>query len=162
MSNPVSTRARPARPPSRVEPKQRGKGPRKIFRRFIPRNPLIRLDSDERFQGNPRKSNSRQSGFSRRKGDAPRKSKPIGWRLITQTKTVLFSQRLQRLPPRCREASAHSARVARTSASRVSVRTRALAWRIAGRRSAIDPVVQRSACLASARRADIGNFTNSA
>jgi hypothetical protein len=30
----------------------------KIVSPFIPHNPLISLDSDERIQGNPRKSNS--------------------------------------------------------------------------------------------------------
>ena len=75
---------------------------------------------------------------------------------------MVNARAVQRLAPRRPEASAQSARVARTSASRVSARTRALACRTAGRRSAIDTVVQRSACFASARRADIGNFTNKA
>src|SRR5271168_5200572 len=40
-------------------------------------NPLKCLVSDERIQGNPRKSNTSERGFSQRKGDQPRKSKPI-------------------------------------------------------------------------------------
>jgi hypothetical protein len=36
---------------------------RKILAPFFPRNPLISLDSDERIQGNPRKSNSHKLGF---------------------------------------------------------------------------------------------------
>jgi hypothetical protein len=36
---------------------------KKNFSRFIPRNPLISLDSDERIQGNPRKSNPQNRGF---------------------------------------------------------------------------------------------------
>ena len=43
----------------------------------MPFNPLKSLDSNERIQGNPRKSNASESGFSQRKGDRPRKSKPI-------------------------------------------------------------------------------------
>ena len=54
-----------------------GKSDTKNFRRFIPRNPLISLDSDERIQGNPRKSNPHNRGFSERNGPAPRKSKRI-------------------------------------------------------------------------------------
>ena len=38
-------------------------GPKKYRPRKIPRNPLIRLDSDERIQGNPRKSNPLFGGF---------------------------------------------------------------------------------------------------
>jgi hypothetical protein len=44
----------------------------------IPRNPLKSLDSDERIQGNPRKSNSGKWVFSQRKGDKPRKPKRLG------------------------------------------------------------------------------------
>ena len=36
-------------------------------------NPLISLDSDERIQGNPRKSNPPEQGFPRRNEEAPRK-----------------------------------------------------------------------------------------
>src|ERR1700733_5578482 len=35
----------------------------KNFSRFYPCNPLISLDSDERIQGNPRKSNAQNLGF---------------------------------------------------------------------------------------------------
>src|SRR5580704_4050078 len=45
--------------------------------RKIPRNPLISLDSDERIQGNPRKSNPHKQRFPRRNGEAPRKPKLI-------------------------------------------------------------------------------------
>ena len=47
----------------------------KNFTAKIPRNSLISLDSDERIQGNPRKSNPQKRGFSRQKGREPRKSK---------------------------------------------------------------------------------------
>jgi hypothetical protein len=40
-----------------------GEGARKIISRFIPRNPLKSLDSDERIQENPRKSKPINSGF---------------------------------------------------------------------------------------------------
>jgi hypothetical protein len=43
----------------------------------MPRNPLISLDSVERIQGNPRKSNPHKQGFSRRNGAGPRKSKRL-------------------------------------------------------------------------------------
>jgi hypothetical protein len=43
-------------------------GLRKKFPRFIPRNPLISLDSDERIQGNPRESKSHKRGSSQRNG----------------------------------------------------------------------------------------------
>jgi hypothetical protein len=51
------------------------RGFKKNYPRAKPRNPLISLDSDERIQGNPRKSNSRQLGFSQRNGRDPRKPK---------------------------------------------------------------------------------------
>jgi hypothetical protein len=51
--------------------------PRKPFARSMPGNPLISLDSDERIQGNPRKSNSHESGSLRRNGQGPRKPKWI-------------------------------------------------------------------------------------
>ena len=41
-----------------------------------PSQPLIRLDSDERIQGNPSFSNPQNLGFSQRNGDVPRKPKP--------------------------------------------------------------------------------------
>jgi hypothetical protein len=53
-----------------------GKSARKISRARISRNPLISLDSDERIQGNPRKSNPENLGFSQRNSDEPRKPKP--------------------------------------------------------------------------------------
>jgi hypothetical protein len=40
----------------------------KILIPFAPRNPLISLDSDERIQGIPRKTNSRFRVFSWRNG----------------------------------------------------------------------------------------------
>jgi hypothetical protein len=43
----------------------------------IQRNPLKRLDSDERIQGNPSFFNPYKQGFSRPKGHAPRKPKPV-------------------------------------------------------------------------------------
>src|ERR1700722_13436283 len=52
------------------------KSAKKKFLRFCPHNSLKRLDSDERIQGNPRKSNSHYRGISRRNSHAPGKSKP--------------------------------------------------------------------------------------
>jgi len=43
----------------------------------MPGNPLISLDSDERIQGNPRKSNPHDRRFSQRNGREPRKPKRI-------------------------------------------------------------------------------------
>jgi hypothetical protein len=40
-----------------------GKGGRKIFRTKTPHNPLKSLDSDERIQGNPRKSKAQKRGL---------------------------------------------------------------------------------------------------
>jgi hypothetical protein len=54
-----------------------GKGLRKKFPRFKPRNPLKSIDSNERIQGNPRKSNLRDQGSSNRNGQGPRKPKRI-------------------------------------------------------------------------------------
>jgi hypothetical protein len=49
----------------------------KNFCALYPRNSLISLDSDERIQGNPRKSNPQNRGFSQRNGRSPRKPKRI-------------------------------------------------------------------------------------
>src|SRR5580704_2516574 len=46
-----------------------------INSRFSPCNPLKRLDSDERIQGNPDESKARERRFWSEKGPAPRKSK---------------------------------------------------------------------------------------
>src|ERR1700760_1392434 len=51
-------------------------GERKNFSQKNPRNSLISLVSRERIQGNPRKSNTRNPGFSQRNGNEPRKTKP--------------------------------------------------------------------------------------
>ena len=59
---------------SRLSPRKK---PRKPFVRFVPGNPLISLDSDERIQGSPRKSNTHQRGPSQRNGQGPRKPKQI-------------------------------------------------------------------------------------
>ena len=40
--------------------------------RFYPRNPLKSINSDEKIQGNPRKSNPHNRGSSQRNGDEPR------------------------------------------------------------------------------------------
>jgi hypothetical protein len=53
----------------------RGGSERKNFPAKIPCNPLIRLVSHERIQGNPRNSNGRKAGFPNPKGDPPRKTK---------------------------------------------------------------------------------------
>src|ERR1700733_14956295 len=54
---------------------RQGKRREKNFPPFFPRNPLISLDSDERIQGNPRKSNPHNPGFLQRKDHGPRKPK---------------------------------------------------------------------------------------
>jgi hypothetical protein len=54
-----------------------GKRARDFFSTKIPCNPLKRLDSDERIQGNPSFSNPHKRGFSRSKGHVPRKPKRI-------------------------------------------------------------------------------------
>jgi hypothetical protein len=48
---------------------------------FFVYNPLKRLDSDERIQGNPRESNPHNRGLSPRNGPLPRKPKrdPSSW-----------------------------------------------------------------------------------
>src|ERR1700722_18526214 len=56
---------------------RQGKGLRKKFPRFTSRNPLKSLDSDERIQGSPRKSNPHERGSSQRNGQGPRKPKRI-------------------------------------------------------------------------------------
>src|ERR1700733_6858328 len=45
----------------------------KKFSRFYLHNPLKRFDSDERIQGNPRKSNPSELRFSQRKGRPAKK-----------------------------------------------------------------------------------------
>jgi hypothetical protein len=55
--------------------RRQGKRRAKILAAKIQRNPLISLDSDERIQGNPRKSNSDPRGFSRPNGGGTRKPK---------------------------------------------------------------------------------------
>jgi hypothetical protein len=54
-----------------------GEGAQKNFCAENPHNPLKSHDSDERIQGNPRKSNRRKAGLSRRKSFIPRKPKSI-------------------------------------------------------------------------------------
>jgi hypothetical protein len=61
----------------RPGPSHRAKGAKKKRSRFFPHNPLKTFDSDERIQGNPRKSNPDNQGFSQQKGPAPRKPKPV-------------------------------------------------------------------------------------
>src|SRR5208283_1516910 len=62
MANPnnIIDRGPPFRRRSRDD-----KAPRKIVPASMPRNPLKRLDSDERIQGNPRKSNAPERGSGR-------------------------------------------------------------------------------------------------
>jgi hypothetical protein len=55
MSNPAFQHAKTlGTDPAALAP---GKGRKKKFSSKIPRNPLISLDSNERIQGNPNKSN---------------------------------------------------------------------------------------------------------
>jgi hypothetical protein len=54
-----------------------GRGEPKNFSAKITHNPLKRLVSDERIQGNPNKSNLDKTGFSRQDSDQPRKTKLI-------------------------------------------------------------------------------------
>ena len=51
----------------------------KNFLAKIPRNPLISPDSDERIQGNPRKSNRSKQRFPEEKDRSPRKTKLPGF-----------------------------------------------------------------------------------
>jgi hypothetical protein len=53
------------------------KGREKFPSAKIQRNPLKRLDSDERIQGNPSFSNPQKLGFLRTKGHEPRKPKRV-------------------------------------------------------------------------------------
>jgi hypothetical protein len=57
----------------------REEGRMKNFPAKIPRNPLISPDSDERIQGNPRKSNRSKQRFPEEKGRSPRKTKLPGF-----------------------------------------------------------------------------------
>ena len=54
----------------------RGKGREKNSCWKNPRNPLKSLDSNERIQGNPRKSNTSQPGFLKRNGEAKENPNP--------------------------------------------------------------------------------------
>jgi hypothetical protein len=57
---------------------RKGEGDGKKFLRFFPCNPLISLDSDERIQGNPNKSNLHSRRVLRQISHRPRKSKWTG------------------------------------------------------------------------------------
>jgi ABC-type oligopeptide transport system ATPase subunit len=63
------------RPHAPVPASRHGRSAEKNFARFMPGNPLISLDSDERIQGNPRKSNPHDRRFSQRNDQGPRKPK---------------------------------------------------------------------------------------
>src|ERR1700722_1400060 len=56
---------------------RKGKGLRKNFPRFKPRNSLKSLDSDERIQGNPRQSRAHNWGL--RSETARSQENPNGW-----------------------------------------------------------------------------------
>ena len=56
-------------------PPRQGRGHEKFSFRKNPRNSLKSLDSDERIQGNPRKTNPDNQGFSRQNGPCSRKPK---------------------------------------------------------------------------------------
>jgi hypothetical protein len=58
-----------------LAPPRRGKAREKFLSAKIQRNPLKRLDSDERIQGNPSFSNPHKRGFLRSNDHAPRKPK---------------------------------------------------------------------------------------
>jgi hypothetical protein len=60
----------------RLSPRRRAKGREKFHSAKIQSNPLKRLDSDERIQGNPSFSNPQKRGLSRSNGQRPRKPKP--------------------------------------------------------------------------------------
>jgi hypothetical protein len=65
----------------RVFPLPRSRPPDKRLTKnlgsFLPCNPLISLDPDERIQGNPRKSNPPKAGFSKLNSRGPRKPKRV-------------------------------------------------------------------------------------
>jgi hypothetical protein len=75
MNNPALSHGLDRQLPLR-RPTMRAKSREKYFCRKKPHNPLISLDSGERIQGNPRKSNTHEQGFSRR--SAMRQENPNG------------------------------------------------------------------------------------
>jgi hypothetical protein len=76
MTNPAfRTRPDPALPGFSCQRRADQRRAEENFSAKNPRNPLKSLDSDERIQGNPRKSNPPGMGFSRRNRDRPRKPK---------------------------------------------------------------------------------------
>jgi hypothetical protein len=75
MSNAALPHARMSAPISALQ--KPGKRPEKKFSSIFPYNPLKRLDSDERIQGNPNESNRQNRGFSQRKEPETRKPKRI-------------------------------------------------------------------------------------
>jgi hypothetical protein len=66
----------------------------------ISHNPLISLDSDEKIQGNPRKSNPQNLGFLQRNGRSPRKPKSG-----STTASRPLSRRSQTTPSQCTAVS---------------------------------------------------------
>jgi hypothetical protein len=73
----------------------------KYFPRFMPRNQLISHDSDERIQGNPRKSNPHNRGISQRNGHEPRKPK----RIVRTTEWAVAEREAKRLHPNAKRLS---------------------------------------------------------
>ena len=69
----------------------------KFSSRENPHNPLISLDSDERIQGNPRKSNPHKRGFSQRNGEAPRKPKRVDRTTVEKEPTESIRPNSKRL-----------------------------------------------------------------
>jgi hypothetical protein len=99
----------------------RGKSTRKNLPSFFPRNPLISLDSDERIQGNPRKSNPHnrgvfgakqpgakkiQTGSSQpRRGSPGPLSPPSEARFLPASRSVATARRRRARPSRRRARS---------------------------------------------------------
>src|ERR1700722_2019875 len=78
MNNPAPPQAKIPRAPRYRSGAANGtESAEKNCSRFKPRNPLKSLDSDERIQGNPRKSNPHERGSSQQNGQGPRKPKRI-------------------------------------------------------------------------------------
>jgi hypothetical protein len=76
MNNPALTHGLDRKLPFRRCERHGESGEKKVSS-FKLRNPLKSLDSDERIQGNPRKSNPSRTGPSQRNGHALKKPKSI-------------------------------------------------------------------------------------
>jgi hypothetical protein len=131
MTDPALSHVKIAR--SRLRASSVGEKPRsKNIPTKIACNPLISHDSDERIQGNPRKSNSHYRGSSPPNGDGPRKPKRA--RVQRSAMEALAVRRIRHGP---RMLSAEILAQAARGTSLSKERTR-----IEGRGGASDPLVK--------------------